>query len=196
MRRAIPLLTILAILTVAPLAAQEPVRAAIVVEPTTWTVLHAHNPHLQQPTASMIKMLNALVVMDALDRGEIAWETPVRVSREASLVEGSQVYLEQGEVFTIRELMTAMLVKSANDAAAALGEAVAGSQPAFVERMRAKAAAMGLRETEVHTPHGLDTVDTGLPEDRSSPWDLARMGAAVMERPELRRTIEILSTQA
>ena len=186
MRRPIPLLTILATLAVAPLAAQENVRAAIVVEPTTWTVLHAQNPRLQQPTASMIKMLNALVVMDALDRGEISWDTPVRVSRESSLVEGSQVYLEQGEVFTVHELMTAMLVKSANDAADALAEGVAGSRQAFVERMRAKAAAMGLRETQVHTPHGLDTVDTGLPEDRSSPWDLARMGAAVMERPELR----------
>lgn len=190
MRRPIPILAMLAALlgalAAAPLAAVDTVRAAIVVEPTTWTVLHSHNAHLQQPTASMIKMLNALVVMDALDAGEVTWETPVRVSREASYVEGSQVYLKEGEVFTVHELMTAMLVKSANDAAAALAEAVGGSQEAFVERMRAKAAAMGLAETVVHTPHGLDTVDTGVPEDRSSPWDLARMGAAVMERPELR----------
>jgi D-alanyl-D-alanine carboxypeptidase (penicillin-binding protein 5/6) len=186
MRRPILALTLLAALAAAPAAAQETVRAAIVVEPTTWTVLHSQNAHLQQPTASMIKMLNALVVMDALDAGEITWDTPVRVSREASYVEGSQVYLKEGEVFTVRELMKAMMVKSANDAAAALAEAVGGSTEAFVGRMRAKAAAMGLRETEVHTPHGLDTVDTGLPEDRSSPWDLARMGAAVMERPELR----------
>jgi D-alanyl-D-alanine carboxypeptidase (penicillin-binding protein 5/6) len=170
----------------APLAAQDGFRAAIVVEPTTWTVLHARNPHQQQPTASMIKMLNALVVLDAIDAGELAWETPVRASRESAYVEGSQVYLREGEVFTVRELMTAMMVKSANDAAAALAEATAGSQEAFVGRMRAKARAMGLYETVVHTPHGLDTVDTGLPEDRSSPWDLARMGAAVMERPELR----------
>jgi serine-type D-Ala-D-Ala carboxypeptidase (penicillin-binding protein 5/6) len=179
---------------IAPVAAQEGApaeqegfRAAIVVEPTTWTVLYQHQPHLQQSTASMIKMLNALVVMDAIEAGEITWATPVRASRKASYVEGSQVYLREGEVFTVRELLTAMMVKSANDAAAALAEAVGGSQEAFVERMRAKAKGMGLAETEVHTPHGLDTSETGLPEDRSSPWDLARMGAAVLEHPELRQ---------
>ena len=81
MRRPIPILAMLAALlgalAAAPLAAVDTVRAAIVVEPTTWTVLHSHNAHLQQPTASMIKMLNALGVMDALDAGEVTWETPV-----------------------------------------------------------------------------------------------------------------------
>jgi D-alanyl-D-alanine carboxypeptidase (penicillin-binding protein 5/6) len=82
----------------------------------------------------MIKMLNALTVMDAIDHGQVGWDTPVTVSREVALVEGSQVYLKEGEVFTVRELMTAMMVKSANDAASALAEATAGSIPAFVER--------------------------------------------------------------
>jgi D-alanyl-D-alanine carboxypeptidase (penicillin-binding protein 5/6) len=181
------LLAALVVLAAArPLPAQETFRAAIVVEPSTWTVLAARNPDLRLPTASMIKMLNALVVLDAIAAGELAWETPVRVSRTAALVEGSQVYLEGGEVFTVRQLMTAMMVKSANDAAAALAEAVAGSQEAFVERMRRRAARMGLTATEVHTPHGLDSGETGLPEDRSSPRDLARLGAAVLEHPDLR----------
>lgn len=162
---------------VAPARALVSYRAAIVVEPTTGTVLFAHDPHLQLPTASMIKMLNALVAMDAIERGEVTWDTPVRTSREAALVEGSQVYLEEGEVVTVRDLVTAMMVKSANDAAAALAEGVAGSQEAYVARMRAKARGLGLHDTEVFTPHGLPTSDTGLPEDRSSPWDLARMGA-------------------
>src|SRR5262245_26483114 len=105
-----------------PAAAEVSYRAALVVEPSTWTVLYSRDAHLQLPTASMIKMLNALVVMDAIERGEITWDSPVRVSREAALVEGSQVYLEEGEVFTVHELMTAMLVKSANDAAEALAE--------------------------------------------------------------------------
>jgi serine-type D-Ala-D-Ala carboxypeptidase (penicillin-binding protein 5/6) len=170
----------------APAAAEVNYRAALVVEPSTWTVLYTRDAHLQLPTASMIKMLNALVVMDAIDRGEVTWDTPVRVSRDAALVEGSQVYLEEGEVFTVHELMTAMLVKSANDAAAALAEGIAGSREAFVQRMRDKARALDLRDTEVYTPHGLPTSDTGVPEDRSSPWDLARMGAQVLRYPELR----------
>jgi D-alanyl-D-alanine carboxypeptidase (penicillin-binding protein 5/6) len=168
-------------------SAQESYRAAIVVEPSTWTILHQRNAREALPTASMIKMLNALVVLDAIAAGELDWETPVETSREVALVEGSQVYLREGEVFTVRELMTAMMVKSANDAAAALAEATAGSQGEFVERMRTKARAMGLADTEVHTPHGLDTAETGVPEDRSSAWDLARMGAAVLAHPDLRR---------
>src|SRR6185436_15970667 len=94
--------------------------------------------------------------------------------------------LEAGEVFTVRDLVTAMMVKSANDAAAALAEGIAGSREAYVQRMRDKARALGLADTEVYTPHGLPTSDTGVPEDRSSPMDLARMGAEVLRYPELR----------
>jgi D-alanyl-D-alanine carboxypeptidase (penicillin-binding protein 5/6) len=185
MRRLLTTFALLAALSAGPAAAQS-FRAAIVFEPSTGTVLYRMNANQQLPTASMIKMLNALVVMDALDAGEVQWNTPIRASRAAAMTEGSQVYLEQGEVFTVHQLMEAMLVKSANDAAAALAEGVAGSQEAFVGRMREKALAMGLRNTVVHTPHGLPTNETGLPEDESTPWDLARMGAAVLEHPELR----------
>jgi D-alanyl-D-alanine carboxypeptidase (penicillin-binding protein 5/6) len=174
------------LLVTAPGLAEVSYRAAIVVEPTTWTVLYARDAHQRLPTASMIKMLNALVVMDAIESGEVTWDTPVRISREVAEVEGSQVYLREGEVFSIRDLMTAMLVKSANDAAAALAEGVAGTREAFVQRMRDKALAMGLRDTRVFTPHGLPTSDTRLPEDESSPSDLAHMGAAVLSHPELR----------
>ncbi|HXT49501.1 MAG TPA: D-alanyl-D-alanine carboxypeptidase family protein [Thermoanaerobaculia bacterium] len=187
LRRTLVAVALLAAITAAaPGHAAVSYRAAVVIEPTTWTVLYARDPHLQLPTASMIKMLNALVAMDAIGRGEVTWDTPVRVSREAALVEGSQVYLEAGEVFTVRDLVTAMMVKSANDAAAALAEGIAGSREAYVQRMRDKARALGLADTEVYTPHGLPTSDTGVPEDRSSPMDLARMGAEVLRYPELR----------
>ena len=185
MKRQFIALTLLSALAAGPAAAQS-FRAAIVVEPSTNTVLYRMNANQQLPTASMIKMLNALVVMDALEAGEIRWDTPVHASRAAAMTEGSQVYLEEGEVFTVHQLVEAMMVKSANDAAAALAEAVGGSQEAFVQRMREKARAMGLRNTEVHTPHGLPTNETGLPEDKSTPWDLAIMGAAVLDHPELR----------
>jgi D-alanyl-D-alanine carboxypeptidase (penicillin-binding protein 5/6) len=167
-------------------SAQSTYRAAIVVEPSTGTVLYRNNVHLQLPTASMIKMLNALVVMDAIQAGEVRWDTPIRASRAVAMTEGSQVYLEQGEVFTVHQLVQAMMVKSANDAAAALAEGIGGTQEAYVERMRAKAKVMGLTNTVVHTPHGLPTNDTGKPEDLSTPWDLARMGAGVLQYPELR----------
>jgi D-alanyl-D-alanine carboxypeptidase (penicillin-binding protein 5/6) len=186
MRRPLPILALMLALAAAPALAEVSYRAAIVVEPSTGTVLYAKDPHIQLPTASMIKMLNALTVMDAIERGEVTWDKPITISREVAMVEGSQVYLREGEVFTVRQLMQAMLVKSANDAAAALGEGVAGSVPAFVERMRAKAQQLGLHETEVFTPNGLPTSDTHVPEDRSSPADLARMGSEVLRYPDLR----------
>jgi D-alanyl-D-alanine carboxypeptidase (penicillin-binding protein 5/6) len=189
MKRASMTLALMAALgagVVARAGAEVSYRAAMVVEPTTWTVLYTRDEHVQLPTASMIKMLNALVVMDAIGRGEVRWDTPIRISREVEQVDGSQVYLREGEVFTVRQLLTAMLVKSANDAAAGLAEGIGGTREAYVQRMRDMAKAMGLADTVVYTPHGLPTSDTGLPEDRSSPWDLARMGAAVLRYPELR----------
>jgi D-alanyl-D-alanine carboxypeptidase (penicillin-binding protein 5/6) len=186
MKRQVLAFAALVAATTAAAHAEATYRAALVIEPSTWTVLYAREPHLQLPTASMIKMLNALVAMEAIERGEVTWDTPVRASRQAALVEGSQVYLKEGEIFTVRDLMKAMMVKSANDAADALAEGIAGSREAYVQRMREKARALGLDDTQVHTPHGLPTSDTGVPEDRSTPWDLARMGAEVLRYPELR----------
>ncbi len=186
MRRNLLALALLLAATSAAARAEATYRAALVVEPSTWTVLYSRDPHIQLPTASMIKMLNALVAMDAIERGEVTWDTPIRATRESALVEGSQVYLEEGEVFAVRDLMKAMLVKSANDAADALAVGIGGSREAYVQRMRDKARALGLADTLVYTPHGLPTSDTGLPEDRSSPADLAHMGAEVLRYPELR----------
>src|SRR3954447_8377750 len=155
MRRPLFALALLATTFVARAEAEVSYKAAIVLEPSTGTVLFEKDPHAQLPTASMIKMLNALAVMDAIEHGQVSWETPITVSRQVERVEGSQVYLKEGEVFTVRQLMTAMLVKSANDAAAALAEGTAGSMSAFVERMRAKASQLGLHDTEVFTPNGL-----------------------------------------
>ncbi|HVS03557.1 MAG TPA: D-alanyl-D-alanine carboxypeptidase family protein [Thermoanaerobaculia bacterium] len=157
------------------------------VEPHTMTVLHEKNAHRMLPTASMVKMMTALVVLDAVEDGDLRWDTRVWVSPEVERVRGSSVYLQQGEVFTVRELLDAMVIKSANDAAAALAEAAAGSQDAFVERMRTKARSLGLEHSELHTPHGLPRKETGKPEDRMCPYDLARVGAEVLRHPELMR---------
>jgi D-alanyl-D-alanine carboxypeptidase (penicillin-binding protein 5/6) len=133
----------------------------------------------------MIKMVTLLVVLDHLERGDLRWEQPIVISPEVERVEGSSIYARAGEVFTVRQLVAATTIKSANDAAVALAIAAAGSQEAFVEEMRAKAAELGLREAEIHTPNGLPTRDTGKPLDRMSAADLARIGAEVLRHPEL-----------
>lgn len=162
-----------------------PYRAALVIEPETGTVLYQKNAHLKLPTASMIKMLTLLTVVEQIEKGAIDWSTPYKVSREVALVEGSQVYLKQGEVFPVSELVAATMIKSANDAAAALAEAVSGSQDEFVELMRDRARRLGVDASEVYTPHGLPKQETGKKNDRLSPHDLAKLGAAILAEPEL-----------
>jgi serine-type D-Ala-D-Ala carboxypeptidase (penicillin-binding protein 5/6) len=162
-----------------------PYRAAIVVEPSTMTVLYERNADESLPTASMVKMLTLLVVLDALEAGEVRWRTRVEISKNVERVRGSGVYLEAGEIHRVRDLVRATMIHSANDAAVALAEAVAGSEEEFVGRMRHKARALGLQQTEIHTPHGLPTSETGRPLDRMSARDLAIVGKAVMDRPEL-----------
>lgn len=159
--------------------------AAIVVEPSTMTVLYEKNARESLPTASMIKMLTLLVVLDALEEGEIRWQQRVEVSKNVERVRGTGVYLEAGEVHRVSDLVRATMVHSANDAAVALAEAVSGSEEEFVERMRRKARALGLEGAEIHTASGLPTSETGRPLDRMTAWDLAILGAAVQERPEI-----------
>lgn len=169
-----------------PAGATPACRSELVVEGDTLRPLHHRAAHISRPTASTIKMLTALVAMDAIAAGELGWDTVYTVSHEAALVGGSQVYLEEGETFTLRELMEATLVESANDAAFAVAEAVAGSEPAFLERMRAKARFLDLEDWEIHSVNGLPSEKGSSWDDRMTAYDLARLGAEVMRHPELR----------
>jgi serine-type D-Ala-D-Ala carboxypeptidase (penicillin-binding protein 5/6) len=162
----------------------EPYTAALVLEPTTGQVLYAKNPDQPFPTASMIKMMTLLVVMDHVKSGHISLETPVTVSAKSSKMGGSQVYLRHGEVFTVRDLIAATMVHSANDAAVSLAEAVSGTDQAFVIEMREKAQELGLTNTNIHSPHGLPP-SPGAQTDTMSPADLAKVGIEVMKDPLL-----------
>ncbi|MEO8217865.1 MAG: D-alanyl-D-alanine carboxypeptidase family protein [Acidobacteriota bacterium] len=166
-------------------AGDEPYTAAIVIEPTTNTVIYEKNPDQPYPTASMIKMLTLLVVMDHIKDGSLTLDTPVTTSAHASKMGGSQVYLKQGEVFPVRDLIAATMVHSANDAAEALAEQVGGTDEAFVELMRQKAKDLGLKNYDINSPHGLPAAGEDKP-DIMSPRDLAIVGIEIMKYPMLR----------
>ena len=184
---------LLALCLAVPLAAQtatpsaDPYTAAIVIEPTTNTVIYEKNADQPYPTASMIKMMTLLVVMDHIKDGSLTLDTPVTTSAKASKMGGSQVYLKQGEVFPVRDLIAATMVHSANDAAQALAEQVGGTDDAFVELMRDKAKELGLKNYDINSPHGLPAEEGGdKPPDVMSPRDLAIVGVEVMKNPLLR----------
>ncbi len=164
----------------------EPYRAAILVDAGSGTVLFEHEAHLAAPPASMTKLMLMLLVAERVRDGKLHWDDPITTSTLASRMGGSQVYLKQGETFPLAEMMEAIVIHSANDAALAVAEAVAGSGPAFVELMNARARALGMRDTVYRSVHGLPP-DKGQQPDMSSAYDLARLAREVVQSPDIMR---------
>ncbi len=113
--------------------AEEPAKAYVVMEAWTGKVLEEQNMHEKRAPASMAKLMTACIVLDKIAKGEVHLTDKVPVSREAAAIGGSQVYLKEGEVFTLEDMMRAMLIASANDAAHAVAELIAGTSGDFVD---------------------------------------------------------------
>lgn len=177
---------LLAALFATTAVAQEKYAAAIVLEPTTGQVLFEKNAHTPLPTASMVKMVTLLVVMDAIKSGQLTLQTPVTVSARASKMGGSQVYLKQGEQFPVQDLIAATMVHSANDAAMALAEAVGGTSESFVQLMNQKAQQLHLENSHFFDPHGLPP-DPGNDANIMTAADLAKVGMELMKIPLMRQ---------
>ncbi|MDP3071892.1 MAG: D-alanyl-D-alanine carboxypeptidase family protein [Opitutaceae bacterium] len=130
-------------------------RGAIVVDAATGKVLHEDRADYSGPPASMVKLMTFAVLHDRIASGALTLATPVKISVEDSKIGGTQVYLDPRETFPVEDLIHAMMIQSANDAAYALARTAAGSVPAFIEQMNAKARALGMTHTTFRTPHGL-----------------------------------------
>lgn len=157
-------------------------KAHILMEASTGAVLAQRNPDARLPMASTTKIMTALVVAEALPLSE-----QVVIPPEAVGIEGSSVYLIEGEILTVEELLYALLLESANDAAVALACAVSGSSEEFAERMNRRAADMGLSDTHFRNPHGLDADD-----HYTTARELALISRAALENETIRT---IVSTQ-
>ena len=148
-------------------------RHAVIYEPLTGTFLYDRNGDKEAPMASTTKIMTALV---ALKKGNL--DTSVTIPKEACGIEGSSIYLVEGEVLTLEQLLYALLLQSANDAATAIAIAVGGTQEDFVSMMNQEAEALGLAHTHFTNPHGLDNQ-----EHYTTARDLAVITAAAMEIP-------------
>jgi len=170
-------------------AAQAPDEAyaeAAVIEPTTGTFIFEKNDHQPWPTASLAKMMVMLVVAEKLHDGSLKLTDQISASREACKMGGSQVYLKEGETFSLDDMMKAIVVHSANDATFAVAEYVAGSGPAFVELMNQRAAALGMKDTHYYSVHGLPP-GRGQQMDVSSAYDQALLGRELLKYPDVIR---------
>jgi len=163
---------------------EPPYAASLLLEAESGAILFAHNPHRQLSPASTQKLLLELVVMDQVSQGKYSLEDSVQVSARASRIGGSQVYLKQGETFTLGELMEAVIIPSANDACAAVAEHIGGSLEGFVDMMNLQAQRLGLEQTRCVNVHGLD--DTPA-DDRNltSAHDLAQIARQLIGYPQI-----------
>ncbi len=126
------------------------------MEPNTGKVLYELNPDEKLPPASITKIMSLLLVMEAIDRGDITTETVVTASEHACSMGGSQIWLEPGETMTVNDLLKAAVIASANDACVALGETIAGSEEGFVAMMNERAKELGMNNTHFVNCTGLD----------------------------------------
>jgi D-alanyl-D-alanine carboxypeptidase len=129
--------------------------AAMVIDARTGEVLHSRNADTRLHPASLTKMMTLYVAFEAIRNGEISLDTRVKVSRKAAAEPPSKIGLKSGQRIQFRYLIRAASVKSANDAATAIGEAVSGSEAAFARRMTRTAKALGMSKTTFKNAHGL-----------------------------------------
>ncbi|WP_299828093.1 D-alanyl-D-alanine carboxypeptidase family protein [uncultured Roseobacter sp.] len=160
-RRAMParyglfLLAALWLLVVLPLSAAAAPYAAYVMDARSGKVLHSRNADTRLHPASLTKMMTLYIAFQAVERGEISLDTKVKISRFAASEPPSKLGLKSGQRIAFRYLIRAAAVKSANDAATAIGEALEGSEAAFARRMNRTAKALGMTRTTFKNAHGL-----------------------------------------
>ena len=156
--------------------------SSILMEKETGTILYEQDAHAKLEPASVTKIMTLLLVMEAVDSGQIALEDTVTVSAYAAGMGGSQVYLKEGEQMTVSEMIKCVTVVSGNDCAVALAEHVAGSETSFVARMNERARELGMEDTNFLNC-------TGLPADGhiTSAYDIALMSRElILNHPSIR----------
>ena len=175
----------LTVLTV-PAGAEElavEAEACLLMEKTTGEVLYAVNEHEPLEPASVTKIMTILLVMEAIDSGQLQYGDVVTASAHACSMGGSQIWLKENEQMTVEDMLKAVCVASANDCSVALAEHLAGSEAAFVERMNQRAAELGMEDTVFMNP-------TGLPAEGhvTSAYDIALMSRElILNHPDVRR---------
>ncbi len=153
-------------------------RGAILIDAATGTVLYEQNADEALPPASVTKVMTLLLVMEAVESGAIKLTDMVSTSANAASMGGSQIFLEEGEQMSVEDMVKSVVIASANDAAVALAEHIAGSEEEFVKRMNARAAELGMKTAHFENTNGLDDTVTN---HVLSAHDIAIMSAELIK---------------
>lgn len=154
--------------------------SAVLIEGATGEILYEKDKDKERMIASVTKIMTMLLIMEALDSGKISLEDKVKVSAHAASMGGSQVYLEENETQTVETMLKCISIASANDAAVAMAEHLAGSEEAFVEKMNTRAAELGMVHTHFLNCCGLD--DNITEGHYSSAYDVALMSRELITK--------------
>lgn len=182
MKRFLTALCAAMMLTVSAGALEVSAPSAVLMEKETGTVLYEKDAHAKLEPASVTKVMTLLLTMEAIDAGQLSYDTVITASAHACSMGGSQIWLEENEQMTVDDMLKAVCVVSANDCAVALAEAVAGSEEAFVEKMNQRAKELGMNDTTFKNA-------TGLPAEGhvTSAWDIALMSRElILNHPDIR----------
>ncbi len=140
----------------APVSATDPAKdAALVIDGATGKVLYARNETAERHPASLTKMMTLYLLFDALKHGKLTMDTPLPVSRHASLQKPTKLYLRPGQTITVDTAIRAIVIRSANDVAAVIAEALGGTESHFAVMMTERARQLGMKETNYHNASGL-----------------------------------------
>lgn len=182
MKRFLTALCAAALLSTSAGALEVSAPSAVLMEKETGTVLYEKDAHAKLEPASVTKVMTLLLTMEAIDAGQLGYDTVITASAHACSMGGSQIWLEENEQMTVDDMLKAVCVVSANDCAVALAEAVAGSEEAFVEKMNQRARELGMNDTTFKNA-------TGLPAQGhvTSAWDIALMSRElILNHPDIR----------
>ena len=162
-------------------------KAVILMDAATGTILYESNAHEKLAPASVTKVMTMLLIMEAIDGGQLRWDDPVTASEAAAAKGGSQVYLKAGETMTVADMVKSIAVSSANDCACAMAEHIAGSEAAFVEKMNQRAAELGMADTHFVNCTGLDD-DPAAKDHKTSAHDIAVMSRELLaNHPDIKQ---------
>ena len=170
--------------TIPPYEGELIAKSAILMDAITGKILFEKDPHTQRPPASIAKIMTMILVMEALERGELTLDDVMIASTRAKETGGTQIFLDAGDEITVEQAMIGMAVESANDAAIVVAEHLGGSVEGFVEMMNRRARELGMENTHYANPHGLHDE-----EHYTTAYDMAVLVRYAMQNGDFRAIV-------
>ena len=158
----------------------ENAKSAILIEASTGEILYQKNVNERLAPASMTKIMSLILIMENIEKGNLAWNDIVVVSKNAASMGGSQIFLETNEMMSVEDLVKGICIASGNDATVALAEKIAGTEKAFVKLMNDKAKSLGLKNTNFVNATGLDADN-----HYSTAYDMAVMAKELVKHEKI-----------